>query len=675
MRLALKVLATAMCPIGLWCFDGEIQVRVVDPQGLSVSGARVEVRGPDRRHSAAVASTSTDGIARFEVDVPIEITVQASGFDVFRERIERTTADPTVLRLRPAMVRSSIDVIVREDRDTVTAVGSSLEIERTGARTVFDAVEQVVPGVSVTRRGVMGYGISTNGTGGITIRGMGGSPNTGVLVVVDGRPDFQGLMGHPLPDFYSLSDVGSVSVTEGPASVLYGSNAMGGVVEVKNWEPPEGMSTRLTSSFGSFHTGQYRLSHGSRFRRGFYSTNAGVSHTSGDRPSSAFRDQDGTITAGYDLSSVWKASIDGRYGHFHVEDPGPINAPLANSYANVGRGGFSLNLDNATASNWGYFRAYSSYGNHYITDGFRSTDRTAGVRVDQNIAIAPRLILEVGSDVVNYGGQARNALSRLDYGRHTLTSGAGFVRAQWTATSRMRLHSGVRYEYNSLFGSTTVPEFGASFRIASGYSLSTEIARGFRNPTIRELYLFPAPNPALLPEHVWNYQASLQAHPAKSLSTSVTGYYASLDNLIVTPGYYPNLRLLNTGAALNRGIETTARWRVHKRVAVQSGYAYLRSTNLAPYVPAQKFNYGIDVDAGRALLYFGGMSVGARWADSQHSGKLEAYTLGSLKMTVPLNRQWHLTAMVDNLFNQSYQVVTGYPMPGINAAGGFTVSF
>jgi len=285
------------------------------------------------------------------------------------------------------------------------------------------------------------------------------------------------------------------------------------------------------------------------------------------------------------------------------------------------------------------------------------------------------LILEVGSDVVNYGGQARNALSFLDYGRHTLNSGAGFVRAQWIATSRLRLHSGVRYEYNPLFGSIAAPEFGASFTFAPGYALSTEIARGFRNPTIRELYMFPAPNPALLPEHVWNYQATFQAHPAKTLAVSATGYYASLDNLIVTTGYYPNLRLLNTGAALNRGIETTARWRVHKRVAVQSGYAYLRSTNLAPYVPGQKFNYGVDVDAGRAFIYFGGMSVGERWADAQHSRRLGAYTLGSLKMTIPLNRQWRLTAMVDNLFNQSYQVVTGYPMPGINAAGGFTLSF
>lgn len=69
------------------------------------------------------------------------------------------------------------------------------------------------------------------------------------------------------------------------------------------------------------------------------------------------------------------------------------------------------------------------------------------------------------------------------------------------------------------------------------------------------------------------------------------------------------------------------------------------------------------------------MRVGQRWRDAQHNRTLEAYTLGSLKMTIPLNQQWRLTAMVDNLFNQSYQVVTGYPMPGINAAGGFTLSF
>jgi len=672
---ALKLLLVVMAPIALSSLDGEVQVRVLDPQGLPVPGARVEMRSADRRSPPAVVTTSAEGVAKSDLSAPVEITVEIAGFETVRERIDSGAGDSAVIRLRPSIARSSVDVIVRDDPGVATTVSSNPEIERTGARTAFDAAEQVVPGLSVTRRGVMGYGISTNGTGGVSIRGIGESPNTGVLIVVDGRPDFQGLMGHPLPDFYSLSDAGSVSVTEGPASVLYGSNAMGGVVEVRNWEPPEGMSTRLSGSFGSFYTGQYRLSHGARFRRSFYSVNAGVSHTSGDRHGSAFRDQDGTITAGYDLSSVWKASINGRYGHFHVEDPGPVSAPLANSYARVGRGGFSVNLDDATATTWGYVRVYSSYGNHYITDGFRSTDRTTGFRVDQNVALGPRLILEAGSDVVNYGGKARNAVSRLDYGYHGLTSGAGFVRAQWSAGGRLRLGSGARYEYNSQFGSIVAPEFGASFTLAPGYTLSADIARGFRNPTIRELYMFPAPNPDLLPEHVWNYQASVQAHPAKSLAVSVTGYYASLDNLVVTAGRYPNLQLLNSGAALNRGIETTARWRAHRRITVQSGYAYLRSTNLALYVPGQKFNYGIDVDAGRASIYFGGMSVGQRWGNAQHSLRLAPYTLSSLRMTAPLSRRWRLAAGADNLFNRNYQVVAGYPMPGINGSGGFTLSF
>ncbi|MCL5742698.1 MAG: TonB-dependent receptor [Acidobacteria bacterium] len=648
-----------------------IRIRLLDPQDSSIPGARVEVRAGDA--PAITGVSAADGSAVFTAGIPAEVTIYAAGFEPVRRRI--VSAGPVTVRMHPATIRSSVDVVVRDEPDRVTTVGTNLEIERTGARTVFDAVEQVVPGAFVTRRGVMGYGIANNGTGGVSIRGVGSSPNTGVLVVVDGRPDFQGLMGHPLPDFYSLSDAGTVTVVEGPASVLYGSNAMGGVVEVKNWEPAERMSTRLTSSFGSFYTGQHRLSHGARFRRGFYSLNAGIAHTKGDRPSSAFRNQDGTLTAGYDLSRVWKASIEGRYGHFHVEDPGPVVAPLSNSYARVGRGGFSANLDNATSRAWGYLRTYSSYGNHFITDGFRSTDHTTGIRIDESVALTPRIILETGSDVVRYGGAARNVRQVIDYGRHDLTDAAGFARAQWTATPRLHVNSGVRYERNSLFGSIAVPEFGAAYTLADGYAISAEAGKGFRNPTIRELYLFPAPNPSLLPERLWNYQVSFQAHPARSLSASVTAFYADLTNLIVAMGWFPNMRLENSGGAINRGVETTLRWRAGRRFSAQAGYAYLRSTNLAPYLPEHKLNYSIEYDAGRALVYFGGMSVSRRWADLSHTRTLDPYTLGTLKITVPLNSKWRLFTALDNLFNSAYQVVPGYPMPGVNAAGGFTVSF
>jgi iron complex outermembrane receptor protein len=651
-----------------------VQVRVLDPQDAVIPNALVEARDANGRAVGSVM-TAGDGTASLNVAIPCEITVQAQGFEILTQRIGAAYTAPLSVRLRPATVRTSVSVVVRDVAQPSSHSTSNLDIERIGARTVFDAVERVVPGAFVTRRGVMGYGISTNGTGTVSIRGIGGSPNTGVLIVVDGRPDYQGLMGHPLPDFYSLSDAGVVNVIEGPASVLYGSNAMGGVVEVKNWEPLEKMTTKLTAGFGSYNTGQYNLTHGARFDKGFYSFNAGVAHTSGDRVSSDFRDQDGTLTAGYDISRNWKASVQGRYGHFHVEDPGPITSPLSNSFANVGRGGFSLNLDNSAGRTWGYARVFSSYGHHYITDGFRSNDRTTGLRVDQSLALLPQLTLEMGTDVVNYGGQAHNPISHLDYGDHHISTAAGFARAQWSATSRLRLQSGMRYENNSQFGSVVAPEAGLSYRLADGYSISADVAKGFRNPTIRELYMFPAPNAALEPERLWNYQASFQAHPIRALTASVTAYYADLSNLIVTTGRYPNLKLQNSGATLNRGVETMARWRVTQRVSIQAGYAYLRSTNLAAYLPAHKFTYSADIDAGRAFLTFGGTTVGERWGNTAHTQKLDNYTLATAKLTLPVARNWRLFAMVDNLFNQDYQVVTGYPMPGVNASGGFTVNF
>ena len=65
----------------------------------------------------------------------------------------------------------------------------------------------------------------------------------------------------------------------------------------------------------------------------------------------------------------------------------------------------------------------------------------------------------------------------------------------------------------------------------------------------------------------------------------VTGYYDNINNLIVTTGYWPNMKLQNTGAAINKGIEAHARWQPVRRASFNTAYAYLHSTNLAPYSP------------------------------------------------------------------------------------------
>ena len=140
----------------------------------------------------------------------MEIQVTAPGFDSLRQKVETNTPGGIRLQLVPAALHTTIDVVVHDAPAAETTVEqTALEIERGNARTVFDAVENLVPSAYVTRMGILGLGLGESGS--MTLRGLGGSPTTELLVVVDGRPDFMGLMGHPLPDFYTLTDVGSLS--------------------------------------------------------------------------------------------------------------------------------------------------------------------------------------------------------------------------------------------------------------------------------------------------------------------------------------------------------------------------------------------------------------------------------------------------------------------------------
>jgi iron complex outermembrane receptor protein len=643
-----------------------LRLRVVDSQGGAIAGAVVTVEG--RR-----LVTDAAGEVRADVAPPVTVQASAPGFQSTARRLESWDSRGVEIVLHPAPVYSAIQVVVGgEPLGPSPVTSSAVEIERGTARTVFDAIDKLIPGVFVTRRAVMGYGIASGGTGSVSIHGVGNSPNTGVLVVIDGRPDFMGLMGHPLPDFYSLADAASVSVTQGPASVLYGSNAMGGVIEIQPAEPSQGVHTELTGSLGSYATGQHRLRHGAAWPRSFYHLTAGVDHTNGHRPVSHFRNQDGAAAAGYTLSDTWRASLRGRYGHFVVEDPGPVTG-RPGYWASVGRGGFSANLDNAAGRSWGSARVYSSWGHHHIADGWRSNDRTTGLRVHQHVLASPQIETDVGTDVVNYGGLGRNRLTGIDYGSHGETSAAGFGRLRWTPLNALRLNAGVRYEHSTIFGGITVPEVGAALAWRPGYSLHLAVARGFRNPTIRELYLFPAPNPELRPEHIWNYQAAVAMQPAKNLAASLTGYYAKLDNLVVVTGRFPNLQLLNSGVAINRGIDATLRWRAGRHLSFFGGYAWLRSTNLAPYLPEHKATYAADFALGRASLVLHGVTVGQRWADAAKMRRLGGYTAPGLKLMIPFGNRWTVFAMVDNFIDERYEVVTGYPMPGINAAGGFSL--
>jgi outer membrane cobalamin receptor len=649
-------------------------LRITDQTGASIRGAQVNVM-PGQGKAAFSSTSDAEGQVAIPCTEGTLAQVTALGFENRTVPLGDCSGNVEI-KLSPASVETTINVTVTPDQAPDVLTGTSSSISRTTARTIFDAVEDLSPAIFVTRRGVMGYGISTNGTGAVSIRGVGGSPNTNVLMVMGGRPDYQGEMGHTLPDFYSLSNAGSIRVIEGPASVLYGSNAMGGAIEVQPREPGEGAEFELTSSLGSFMTGQHRLYGGMRRGRGIYTFTSGINHTDGDRVYSAYRSQDGSLGASYRVSNIWSAAIHGDYGHFLVQDPGSIYASKPQkTYASVGRGGFSADLANSTSALSGYTRVYSTWGRNFISDSFRSVDRITGGRIYQTWSLPRSVAVDFGTDVTNYGGLARQQGGTNYGGSHEITDAAGFVRGHWAPSLKTLINAGVRCQSDSHFGDITVPEFGASWRASDRITLAGAISRGFRNPTIRELYLFPAPNPNLKPEDEWNYQATVQGRITGNLAAWTTFYYANMGNQIITLGSYPNMKLLNSGKAINKGVETNLRWTLRRRVSATGGYAYLRSTNLAPLVPGNKANLGLDFDLRRAFLHVGIQPVGRRYTTSAHTTQLGGYTEANMKLSVPITRKLNFFGTVDNLFDHRYQVLTGYPMPGINGAGGFVLHY
>ena len=695
---ALSLAILASLPISLSA-QQTVSIRITDQTGAAIPGAQGVSISSDGSSSQSVVADDS-GTAHAGCQPGTTLHLSALGFEP-QTAVLKDCAGDHEYRLAPASVQTTINVAVTQDETPNESVTTSEQISRTSARTVFDALEELSPAVFVTRRGVMGYGISTNGTGEVNIRGVGGSPNTDILVVLDGRPDFQGEMGHTLPDFYSLSDTGSIRLVEGPTSVLYGSNAMGGAVEIQPRKPKQGTEFELQSSMGSFGTVQNRLFAGNRAGRGIYTASVGINDTDGDRAYSAYHSQDGSLGAEVQLTSIWNASLHGNYGHFLVQDPGPINPtePIdAPNSASVGRGGLTADVGNATPALNGYTSFYSTWGHNAIADrsdtdnNFDSTDRITGGRLFQTWTPQPgraqnALAMDFGGDFVNYGGAAVNfevprSSATTDYygGAHQISDNAGFLRAHWSPSVKTLLNAGFRYQQNSQFGGIAVPEFGAQWHASHVFSLSASASRGFRNPTIRELYLFPAPNPNLLPEHEWSYEATVQARISQNVAAWTTFFYADLTNQILTLGYYPHMTLLNSGEAINKGVETTLRWSGighagHHRLSVTTGYAFLASTNFAPLVPANKANLGLDLDMKHTFLHATVQTVGKRYADPTLTTQLGGYTETGLKLSVPVRRNVSFFATADNLLNHRYQVQTGYPMPGINGAGGFVVRF
>lgn len=574
------------------------------------------------------------------------------------------------LNINEVVITGTKTAVNRNNVPVTVTVVSQAKIESSAESALLPVLSEQVPGLFVTERGITGFGVSAGAAGQIILRGLGGSPNTQVLVLVDGNPQFMGLMGHPLPDAYISSDVEKVEVIRGPASTLYGTNAMGGVINIITREQKEnGFSGNSRIMYGSFDTRKYMVNGG--YKKDGFNILASINHdrTDGHRDSSDFRITNGYLKTGYKFNGHFKITGDMSLAGFNAIDPGMVDVSAGNSY-DITRGMAAAVFDNTFSKSSGSVRFFYNFGEHKISDGFHSKDKNYGIVIYQSFNLVRGNTLTLGLDRKKYGGIAENVLAMsgngIVLGDTTVNEMAGYINIQQEFFEKVTLNAGFRYEHSSVTGGEPVPAVGMSFRPSSATIVKASLSKGFRNPAIRELYLFAPANGDLRPERMVNYEASLlqRLHGGK-ISVEITLYKAKGNNLIQTVMTERGPRNMNTGRFSNAGFEFSGNYRTGRNLTVNSTYSYISMKYPVLAAPKHHFNLGTMYQLNSFGFNLSIQHINDLYTRITNTGKAkESYTLLKAGATYTFNKNIGIFIRGENLTNQKYQINYGYPMPG-----------
>ena len=284
------------------------------------------------------------------------------------------------------------------------------------------------------------------GIGGTKNIRMRGSSAAQVLVMMDGRPVNNPRDGTVDLTTLPIDDIRKIEILRGPASSLYGSAAMGGVVNIITKNPPiTGFQTAITSGYGKFGSYAERLSHGGKISRFGYIVNGGYISTEGFRTNSEFTSKDFNTKLQYTVTDNMGLSFNCGYYKDHSGTPGKINEPTPEDKQDTRKDFLDLKWEFKPVKTVGFTaRAYNNYdrlefNQKSITPAAKyihaTNARGFGAQYNQEFGGIYQLV--VGYDHVgNFNDSTTSA-------KHQYDVNAGFVENKLTLMNKLDLGLGL----------------------------------------------------------------------------------------------------------------------------------------------------------------------------------------------------------------------------------------
>ncbi len=582
----------------------------------------------------------------------------------------------------------------------VSAIGVEQSADMTGqAVTVIDraTIEQrqtvalsdllsTTPGVTVTRNG---------GLGTVTSVRIRGAESDQTLTLIDGvRVNDPSSPGGGF-DFANLlsSSVQRVEILRGPNSVPWGSQAIGGVVNIITQAPTQGLQARANVEYGDMDT---------------VFASGGISGSSGILSAS--------LTGGYLRTDGISAYADGKEkdGYRQYGATGRVELAFAPNIRLDLRGYWAdskTDLDGFAAPNYTFAdtREYSTARELYgyaglhvdLADGrFRNTVAFQIADIDrENLDrdLTPRLqFLAKGrserytykgdyaaSDAIRFIVGAEHEDTRLRDGIATFMRGvtSGWGEVVLTPVERLAITGGIRYDDDDAFGGHTTFSGNAAYTLPTDTVLRGSYAEGFKAPTLYQLYAPFYGTPSLQPETAKSWDAGIEQRLVGGrLVASVTYFNRRTRNQIdfdMASFTYSNIARTRAD-----GVEVGLLMRPTDALTFQAAYSYIRTENRSEgFVGkdlARRPDQSVSVSADYRLpfgLVVGGtvQMVGDSFDNAANSVRLEGYTLASLRAELPVGDRFSLYGRVENLFDEKYETVANYGTIGRAVYGGIRV--
>lgn len=573
--------------------------------------------------------------------------------------------------------------------------GEETELKRTGATVEVVTEEDLqkasetsvagylstLPGLSVSSNGALGANTQ------VRIRGLDGKY---IKVLVDGIDVTDPSSTQTQFNWAGMTtgQVSRIEILKGSSSSLYGSRAIGGVINITTAPQTDEPGTRATvsaegGSYGTWRAGAAVTHRGERGGLSFSLNRVetdGFSASAGGTEADGYKGTQATLSGDIQASDMLKLG----FSAYTLDAEGAFD-----EWGGDGAPPYDETNTTKTRAVRGFARLQTGAVNHELSYTYYQNDRVSSSNGFDTPFYGERQKLGYvgtydGSETLRYTWGADWEREKFDSGFDAgqETNNGLFGEVLYAPTAALDLAASLRYDNYDSFGSNLSGRLAAAWQLSDATTINAVAATGFRAPSLYELNSTLYGNPALQPEESRSFELGITHQYGGGSFVKATAFYTEIDNLIqfVTLSFVPFAGQYQqvAGTSTSKGVELSGAWAINDRVSLFGNYTYTDANDAtgAPLlrVPGHDLLLGLDADLGGN--WNGSLTV-QHVADrpDEFGTPMPDYTVASATVSYAINDNATAYLRVENLTDEDYQTAAGFNASGRAIHAGLRAAF